>query len=113
MDGRSVMSDAELKVNIDRKFLMRRVVHGIMVTEDTGLNYVDVFFPDGSSRTWGYIGRNAKQGDVFAPMAKCPQAICDMVQRAINRKLGSSDDQAPPPVMLSYDDDVLDGDDDE
>lgn len=91
----------EFRVDISRPLKPIRVINGLEVFEDSGFNYVDVYFPDGTQRTWGYIGRVAPPGSQFAPLAGCKQALADAIQAEINKILDCKPDEAAPaPVML-------------
>jgi hypothetical protein len=91
----------EFRVDISRPLKPVRVINGLEVFEDSGLNYVDCFFPDGSQRTWGYIGRAPIKGSQFAPLAGCKQGLADAIQAEINKMLDcQADESAPAPVMI-------------
>ena len=105
------MSDS-IRVDISRPLAPVKFIHGVPLVEDSGLNYVDVFFPDKTQRVWGYIGRPPKKGDQFSPLAGCKQSLADAIQAEINKQLGCSDDEAAAaPVMIE--DEVIDGDEEE
>lgn len=101
----------ELKVNIDRQLVCASNKHGIEVEQSTGLCYVDCFFPDGTQQTVGYIGINPTPGTRFSPLAHCTQAVANVVQEEINRKLGAED--TPAPQIIEYSDTDQESDDDE
>lgn len=84
----------EFRVDITRPLKPTGLIAGLPVLQDSGLNYVDVYFPDGSQRTWGYIGRAPCKGSQFAPLAGCKQALANAIQDEINKQLGCSDDEA-------------------
>jgi len=100
----------EFRVDISRPLKPIRVINGLEVYEDSGLNYVDCYFPDGTQRTWGYIGRNPAKGSQFAPLAGCKQALATAIQFEINKQLECDEQEAaPPPVMVE---ELLDDGDD-
>lgn len=107
----------EFRVDITRPLKPTGIIAGLPVVQDSGMNYVDVFFPDGSQRTWGYIGRAPCKGSQFAPLAGCKQALANAIQDEINKQLGCSDDEAavaPATDELDeIDDDDEESDDDE
>lgn len=107
----------EFRVDISRPLISTNEIHGIRVKEDSGLNYVDVYFPDGSQRVWGYIGRNPVPGSQFSPLAGCKQWLADQIQDAINDLLGCTEcNMADPPQIIDYvsvPEELLDGDDDD
>ena len=82
---------SEFRVDISRPLKPQRLIKGLPVVEDSGLNYVDVYFPDGSQMTWGYIGRNPQPGDYFTVLAGCKQAVADAIQAEIDRMLGTAE----------------------
>lgn len=99
----------QFRVDFSRPVKPVAVLHGLPVVEDSGMNYVDVFFPDGTQRVWGYIGRTPQCGDQFAPLAGCSQQLSNLIQSEINRQLGCEDGGALPPQIVEK----LDGDDDD
>ena len=84
----------EFRVDISRPLKPIGLINGLPVVQDSGMNYVDVYFPDGSERTWGYIGRVPCKGSQFAPLSGCKQALSVAIQDEINKQLGCSDDEA-------------------
>lgn len=82
---------AEFRVEISRPVVPVQIIKGLKVYEDTGFNYVDVYFPDGSQRTWGYISRTPQPGEIFTALAGCKQGIANAIQQEINRMLGVAD----------------------
>lgn len=80
--------ERELRVDISRKLVPTRIVKGVQVFEDSGLNYVDAYFPDGTQRTVGYIGRDLGQYCAYAPCCRLPQALMDAIQEKINEQTG-------------------------
>ena len=101
----------EFRVDISRPLRPIRVINGLEVFEDSGLNYVDCYFPDGTQRTWGYIGRVPPKGSQFAPLAGCSQALATAIQTEINKLLEcDKEEAAPPPLMV---DELLDGEDED
>lgn len=107
-----MVKERAFRVDISRPLKPIRVINGLEVYEDSGLNYVDCYFPDGTQRTWGYIGRNPPKGSQFSPLSGCKQGLADAIQAEINKLLECADDEAAPaPVMIPNE--VLDGDDDE
>jgi len=87
----------EFRVDISRPLKPTGTIKGLPVVHDSGLNYVDVYFPDGSQRTWGYIGRVPAKGSQFAPLAGCKQALANAIQDEINKQLDCSEDEAAHP----------------
>ena len=91
----------EFRVDISRPLKPIRVINGLEVYEDSGLNYVDCYFHDGSQRTWGYIARVPLKGSQFAPLAGCKQALANAIQAEINKLLDCKEDEAaPPPIII-------------
>jgi hypothetical protein len=91
----------QFKVDISRPLKPIQLVNGLEVLHDSGLNYVDCYFPDGTQRTWGYIGRTPPKGAQFAPLAGCSQALATAIQNEVNKLLECSPDEAAPaPVMI-------------
>jgi hypothetical protein len=106
-----MVKQREFRVDISRPLRPIQNINGLEVYQDSQLNYVDCYFPDGTQRTWGYIGRTPPKGAQFAPLAGCSQGLSDAIQSEINRLLECAPDEAaPPPVMI---DEQLDGDDDQ
>jgi hypothetical protein len=99
----------EFRVDISRPLAPSRMVNGLEVFEDTGLNYVDCYFPDGSQKTWGYIGRTPQPGEVFAPLSGCKPALAIKIQDEINKMLGATVSVADIPPLV--DEEQIDGDD--
>ncbi len=98
----------EFRVDISRALKPTGTIAGLPVVQDSGLNYVDVYFPDGSQRTWGYIGRSPAKGSQFAPLAGCKQALADAIQDEINKQLECSADEA---AVAPATDELVDTDD--
>jgi hypothetical protein len=91
----------QFRVDISRPLKPIQLVNGLEVLHDSGLNYVDCYFPDGTQRTWGYIGRTPPKGAQFAPLAGCKQALATAIQAEINKLLECGPDEAAPaPVMI-------------
>lgn len=89
-----LMSEKQLRVDISRQFVPKRTVRGLDVFNDTGMNYVDVYFPDGSQKVMGYISRG--RTDVpFSPCHKTSQEVYDAIQGEINRMNGYVDGTGP------------------
>ena len=93
------MTERPFKVDISRPLRPVNIVSGLEVYEDSGLNYVDAYFPDGTQFTWGYIGRNPQPGATFAPLAGCKQAVSNAIQAEINKQLGCGDDGPAGPAV--------------
>lgn len=94
------MSAVEVKLN--REFKPTRDYKGTQIVEDTGLNYVDVFFPNGEQRTMGYISRDENDSR-WTPCHQAPQAVFDAIQQAINAQRGGV--AKAPHVLTSFDPD--------
>lgn len=90
-------SKKEFRVDISRPLKPTGLINGLPVVQDSGLNYVDVYFPDGTQRTWGYIGRLPCKGSQFAPLAGCKQALANAIQDEINKQLGCGPEEAALP----------------
>lgn len=91
----------EFRVDISRHLRPIRIINGLVVYEDSQMNYVDCYFPDGTQRTWGYIGRTPPKGAQFAPLAGCKQALANAIQAEINKLLECEPDEAAPaPVII-------------
>jgi len=91
----------EFRVDITRPLKPIRIINGLEVFEDSGLNYVDCYFPDGTQRTWGYIGRAPIKGSQFAPLSGCKQSLANAIQAEINKQLDCTpEEEAPAPVII-------------
>lgn len=92
---------SEVQVKLDREFKPVRQYKGVQITEDTGLNYVDVYFPNGDQKTMGYIKRDPSEVN-WTPCHEAPQAVFDAIQKAINDERGGSADS--PYILTTFDD---------
>lgn len=91
----------EFRVDITRPLKPIRIINGLEVYEDSQLNYVDCYFPDGTQRTWGYIGRAPIKGSQFAPLSGCKQSLANAIQTEINKLLDCTPEEAAPaPVII-------------
>lgn len=89
-----------LEVKLNREFKPVRNYKGVEIVEDDGRNYVDVYWPDGTQRTMGYISRD-KNESRWTPCHQAPQAVFDAIQQAINLQRGGA--AKPPHVLTTFD----------
>lgn len=93
------MSDGKLRVDISRKRVFKQVIHGAEFEIDAGNNYVDVYFPDGTQRTCGYIARDDKTAQ-FVPCHNHPQVLVNAIQEEINKLQGWTGTEGPQPLEV-------------
>lgn len=89
-----------VEVKLSREFKPKRKYKGLDVVEDTGLNYVDVYWPNGEQRTMGYISRDENDSR-WTPCHQAPQAVFDAIQKAINAQRGGV--AKAPHVLTTFD----------
>ena len=92
----------KFEVKVDREFVLTKTIRGVEVAKSTGWMYVDVFFPDGSQRMCGYIGK-ALDGP-FAPLSGCDRDLAKKIQDEINKIAGRTEDAPPPPDIIEESD---------
>lgn len=102
------MSERAFRVELSRQVIPTRIVRGVEVFEDSGLNYVDVFFPDGTQHVCGYIGRDLV--GTFAPLSGVDAALAKLIQCEINKQTGA---QQPAPEVIEQIEPEEDDQDDE
>ncbi len=102
---------ASLRVDVSREFVLTREIGGVEIEKPTGLVYVDVYFPDGTQRTCGYIGKDLN--GAFAPLAGIDKDLADLIQAEINKAAGHAPGTGPsgPPALPA--EEIIDGDEDE
>lgn len=91
-----------LEVKLNREFKPVRKYKGMEIVEDTGLNYVDVYFPDGSQKVMGYISRDPNESR-WTPCHSAKQPVMDAIQEAINKVRGGQ--ASSPQVLTTFDPD--------
>jgi hypothetical protein len=77
----------DLKVDVSREVVLTKTIRGVEIKQPTGLHYVDVYFPDGTQQTCGYIGK--KLDGPFAPChAGMKPELAAKIQEKINEAAG-------------------------
>lgn len=84
---------SDLRVDVSREFVLTRMIRGVVVTKPTGWQYVDVYFPDGSQRTCGYIGKSLD--GAFAPLSGMNADLSHKIQEKINEIAGHANGDGP------------------
>ena len=92
----------DFRVEFKRQLTTKKVKNGLEFDKPSGLCYVDVFFPDGTQRTCGYIGVNAVAGSQFAPLVGIDQDLSNAIQQEINRQLACAESGPAGPVIIEY-----------
>lgn len=87
-----------MRVELHREFKPIRNYRGSAIVEDTGRNYVDVYFDDGKVLVMGYISRD-KNDCSWSPCHKAPQAVYNAIQEKINELRGG--EQKAPQIVAS------------
>ena len=96
------MAKQEFRVDTSREFVVTKNIRGVEITKPTGLMYVDVFFPDGTQKTCGYIGKELN--GAFAPLTGMGQDLAEMIQAKINENAGNAAGTGPAaPKILPRD----------
>lgn len=72
-----------MRVELHREFKPVREYKGTKIVEDTGRNYVDVYFDNGQVLVMGYISRDPTDCS-WSPCHKAPKSVLKQIQQCIN-----------------------------